>query len=549
MMKVFACYFTWFIAFAWCALGLDFPGGIRQHWTEECLEDMLERDQGLPQRMEEIEAHWQANPNCKVHSHGHESHRRLQALPSPLNIPIDFLIVQSPNRPYIGYEQLISQIRVLNEDFLALNDDLGQNGDGSVSGFADVAGSFDITFSLNKIVRKDTRRSQFSGYTSMKQEATGGISNLGENSNHTLSFWIVNVPDLLGFATFPGFERQWDGIVLSDAAIGSKDYDRDSTWILYNNYDLGRTATHEIGHWLNLRHIWGDGDCQADDFVSDTPVDDGPNYGCPQTTIQSCGSDDMYMNYMDYVYDACMNMFTDNQVDRGDDLFLSGGFREELTQYAQDEYQTSDEFVDYFYFVYGANDDCDPSHVRVSIDTKDAAIDTDDVSLCVSKSSSQFVDVITDIQVVSGTTVDVACPSGYEKVDSDLGLAPDGTFIFVCFKKESSSTASNVVTVLTVISLDVNANLPSYYEYYGELGVDSSGKKVYLVEPITSCAEAGAGFTIGHLCSCQPQCNGEFCRSIDKVEMSLGETVGGYCGEGTCCCSCGDCVGFQHYLS
>ena len=84
-----------------------------------------------------------------------------------------------------------------------------------------------------------------------------------------------------------------------------------------------------MGHWLNLRHIWGDGGCSVDDFVSDTPLSDGPNYGCALGHI-SCSTEDMVQNYMDYSDDACMNIFTSGQSDRMNALFGSGGFRESL---------------------------------------------------------------------------------------------------------------------------------------------------------------------------------------------------------------------------
>jgi hypothetical protein len=101
-------------------------------------------------------------------------------------------------------------------------------------------------------------------------------------------------------------------------------------------YHYGRTATHEVGHWLNLYHIWGDESaCNADDNVSDTPKQKAENYGCPsypQTTQSGgrCSTSDpssMFMNYMDYTNDGCMNMFSSGQASRMQALFASGGSR------------------------------------------------------------------------------------------------------------------------------------------------------------------------------------------------------------------------------
>ncbi|WP_372793718.1 M43 family zinc metalloprotease, partial [Lutibacter sp.] len=97
-------------------------------------------------------------------------------------------------------------------------------------------------------------------------------------------------------------------------------------------YGHGRTATHEIGHWLNLRHIWGDGRCRQDDFVTDTPSSDGPNYGCPSYPTVNCQSNDMTMNYMDYTDDNCMYMFSKGQNDRMRTIFASGGSRVSFVQ-------------------------------------------------------------------------------------------------------------------------------------------------------------------------------------------------------------------------
>jgi hypothetical protein len=78
-------------------------------------------------------------------------------------------------------------------------------------------------------------------------------------------------------------------------------------------YNLGRTTTHEVGHWLGLRHIWGDGGCGVDDGISDTPTASGPYFGCPSATATTCGSLDLWENYMDYTDDRCMVMFTAGQ--------------------------------------------------------------------------------------------------------------------------------------------------------------------------------------------------------------------------------------------
>ena len=97
---------------------------------------------------------------------------------------------------------------------------------------------------------------------------------------------------------------------------------KDGAWLLYSslpggtaqNYNEGDTASHEVGHWLGLPHIWGDGGCGVDDGIADTPLSDAPNFGCP-TGHQSCGSTDDITNFMDYTYDSCMDHFTPGQDD------------------------------------------------------------------------------------------------------------------------------------------------------------------------------------------------------------------------------------------
>eukprot|EP01084_Bolivina_argentea_P128447 227058_1 len=89
--------------------------------------------------------------------------------------------------------------------------------------------------------------------------------------------------NLGGYAEFPGGPSKYDGIVINSLAFGSHYYDYKDSWPWFENYDFnfGRVTTHEIGHWLNLFHIWGDGDCEHDDLVDDTPLSEGPYGSCP----------------------------------------------------------------------------------------------------------------------------------------------------------------------------------------------------------------------------------------------------------------------------
>ncbi len=129
---------------------------------------------------------------------------------------------------------------------------------------------------------------------------------------------------LLGYAQFPGGKCATDGVVVLYSSVGGPNSKGTAT-----SYDLGRTATHEVGHWLNLRHIWGDASC-GDDLVSDTPTSQTANYGCPAYPHVTCSNGpngDMFMNYMDYTDDACMYMFSNGQAARMNAIFASGGAR------------------------------------------------------------------------------------------------------------------------------------------------------------------------------------------------------------------------------
>ena len=154
----------------------------------------------------------------------------------------------------------------------------------------------------------------------MKDPSVGGVANW--DPTKYLNIWVVDLTGtILGFATFPSelsANPELDGVVIRHEAFGNIGTAGGGSW---GNNDLGRTATHEVGHWLNLRHIWGDEQC-GDDFVSDTPEHEQENTGCPtfpHNAFNICvlgANGEMFMNYMDYPDDACLVMFTYGQKDR-----------------------------------------------------------------------------------------------------------------------------------------------------------------------------------------------------------------------------------------
>ena len=177
----------------------------------------------------------------------------------------------------------------------------------------------DITFVLAGVNRKISTVSEWGTNDAMKYASSGGID-VTDPSTY-LNIWVCDIGGgILGYAQFPGGAIATDGVVIGSDFFGEN--------AAGGQYGHGRTATHEVGHWLNLRHIWGDGRCRQDDFVADTPSSDSPNYGCPTYPTYKCKSNDMTMNYMDYVNDDCMYMFTEGQNDRMRTLFSAGGARE-----------------------------------------------------------------------------------------------------------------------------------------------------------------------------------------------------------------------------
>ncbi|MTI31877.1 zinc metalloprotease, partial [Xanthovirga aplysinae] len=244
-----------------------------------------------------------------------------------IEIPVVVNVLYNLESENISDEQIQSQIDVLNEDFNFLNEDK----DNVPEEFMNSRANIGIHFSLAQIKRKHVSKVEWTPNDDMKSTSKGGLNPVDPERN--LNIWVINTFEpqfdteecqettLLGYAQFPGGPIQTDGVVVTHLAFGR--FGR-----LYASKAKGRTTTHEVGHWLNLLHIWGDGDCEDDDFVADTPNSDEPNYGCPEYPTVHCGSNDMTMNFMDYTDDDCMYMFTKGQKDRIMALFDAGGARE-----------------------------------------------------------------------------------------------------------------------------------------------------------------------------------------------------------------------------
>lgn len=254
--------------------------------------------------------------------------RIARALSTTLTIPVVVHVLYNRDEENISDDQINSQIRILNEDFACTNADIDQVPDF----FKPLVGKSNIQFALatrdpegkatNGITRTKTDRTFFpadefdgTGFVEpVKFDSTGGKD--AWPSDKYLNMWVCNLGGgLLGYAQFPGGPTETDGVVMGHQFFG--DIDTATT----PPFNKGRTTTHEVGHYFNLRHIWGDDQhlpdpCSLSDFVNDTPNQDYPTSGIPTHPHRSCGSPDMFMNYMDYTNDAGMFMFSQGQVAR-----------------------------------------------------------------------------------------------------------------------------------------------------------------------------------------------------------------------------------------
>lgn len=273
--------------------------------SQDVLEQQLKADPTLAIRMNQIEAFTQNALLTKRLVNG------------KVVIPVIVNVLYKTTAENISDAQIKTQIDVLNKDYTATNSDFSS----TPAEFASVAANIGITFELVKINRKSTTKTSWGTNDAMKKNSQGGLAPTSPTTN--LNLWVCTIGGgILGYAQFPGGASATDGVV-----IDSKYFGLSGTGSF--PYNLGRTATHEVGHWMNLRHIWGDASC-GNDLVADTPVAKTSNFGVPAYPfVSTClpAHNEMTMNYMDYTDDRGMFMFTNGQKARMTALFVSGGAR------------------------------------------------------------------------------------------------------------------------------------------------------------------------------------------------------------------------------
>ncbi|HEX7845663.1 MAG TPA: M43 family zinc metalloprotease [Chitinophagaceae bacterium] len=245
-----------------------------------------------------------------------------------IKIPVVVHILYHYPSENISDAEVFKQIEILNQSFRRKNADTAN----TPLRFASVAADCEIEFHLaisdakkrstSGIIRKYTPIKEWEDDDKMKFSAEMGDD--AWDSKSYLNIWVCNLRRVAGYSTLPGGPAEKDGIVIGFPVFGFGHT---------SGFDKGRTAVHEVGHWLGLRHLWGDEYC-GDDGVSDTPKQGTYNAGCPTGIRLSCsnGPDgDMYMNYMDFTNDVCMNLFTKGQAQRMRAFFAAGGARNSIT--------------------------------------------------------------------------------------------------------------------------------------------------------------------------------------------------------------------------
>lgn len=297
------------ISLIFLSIGLSIAtfGQQRCH-TDEYLQHMIEADPEFAVKKAEMDEDFKAYSLLK-------SSMKQAAAPGDLvYIPVVFHVVYRNNAQNIPDARIYEQIERLNQDYSATNPDTNTVPDEFKPFISDTKVRFVLATidpdgnATTGITRHSTETYAFDiNADDIKYTSQGGAD--AWDTDDYLNIWVGNISaGILGYAMPPiNAGNNNDGVVIGYKYVGNTSN---------GQYNKGRTATHEVGHYLGLEHVWGNGGCSSDDGIQDTPSQAGPNYGTPVHPSPSCSSNDMFMNYMDYGNDEVLVMFTTDQKTR-----------------------------------------------------------------------------------------------------------------------------------------------------------------------------------------------------------------------------------------
>jgi hypothetical protein len=288
-------------------------------YTYSYQQEQLRNNAALAEKMNAIEAFTKQH----ISTSANNITNRIEG--NIIKIPVVVHVLYHTQSEKISDAQVQKQLDVLNSCFRHRNADSVK----TPAYFKPLAADVEIEFQL---ARSDTRSRSTTGiikkYTPItkwvmddKMKFSGNMGDDAWDSKSYLNIWICNLDKLAGYSSLPGGDPAKDGLVIDFGALAAIHGG--------SGYDLGKTAVHEVGHWLGLKHLWGDENC-GDDGVNDTPKQASYTGGCPSTIRITCNNGphgDMYMNYMDFTNDECINLFTLGQKARMRAIFEPGGPR------------------------------------------------------------------------------------------------------------------------------------------------------------------------------------------------------------------------------